>query len=148
MNGQQAKIPFKNEGDACFDVIATSVKHTPKYIEYGLGFKTEMPPDVEAIIRPRSSISNKDLVLANSVATIDSGYRGEWKLRYKLSAPNFLYYKERGLPDPKYSPEIYKVGDKIAQVSFKFVNDVEFEKVEMIESDTDRGEGGFGSTGN
>jgi dUTP pyrophosphatase len=146
LTNSKAKIPFKNDGDNCYDVVATSIRHTPKYIEYGLGFKTELPENVEAVIRPRSSISNKDVTLINSPGTIDSSYRGEWKLRFKLAAPNFLYFKLMGQEDPKYDPDIYEVGDKIAQVSFRISNDVEFEETE-IEVDTERGSEGFGSTG-
>ena len=83
-----AVIPNKandDKGNACYDVVATSItiNSNDNYIEYGLGFATEFSSDWECQIRPRSSISKYDLTLANTPGTIDSNYRGEWKVDLK-----------------------------------------------------------------
>ena len=72
------------------------------------------------------------MILSNSVGIIDSGYRGELQATFK---------KENGLDSLAY-----KVGDKIAQIMIIPHPEVEFEEADEL-SDTDRGEGGFGSTG-
>ncbi len=79
-----AKIPtYANPGDAGMDIYATSMKFTEDYIEYGTGLSFEVPEGYVMLIFPRSSISNKDLVLSNSVGVLDSGYRGELRFRFK-----------------------------------------------------------------
>jgi len=144
----KAKLPTKStESAACYDVIATSINHNERYVEYGLGFSTEIPEGYVGKIFPRSSISNYDLTMCNSVGVIDSDYRGEWKVRFKLAAPNFIYMDSEYI-DPDTMPEkLYDVGDKIAQISFEKLTDVEFIESESL-METERGSGGFGSTGN
>lgn len=68
--------------DACADLTATSITHDGKYVEYGTNMKMLAPEGFFGLVFPRSSISNYDLVLANSVGVIDE-YTGEWKLRFK-----------------------------------------------------------------
>jgi dUTPase len=68
--------------DACADIVATSITFDGKYVEYGTNLKMLPPKDYFGAVFPRSSISNYDLVLANSVGVIDD-YTGEWKLRFK-----------------------------------------------------------------
>jgi dUTP pyrophosphatase len=139
-----AKLPTKGTPSAAYyDVIATSITHTERYIEYGLGFSTIIPEGFVGKIYPRSSLSNYDLSIANSVGVVDSDYRGEWKVRFKLAAPNFLY--PIGIDTLEY--KIYQVGDKIAQIGFEKLTDVEFIKTETF-TETERGDSGFGSTGN
>ena len=52
---------------------------TGQYYEYGTGLGLEIPEGYVALLFPRSSISNTDHYLRNSVGVIDSGYRGEIK---------------------------------------------------------------------
>jgi dUTP pyrophosphatase len=133
---EDAQLPFKaTEDDACFDVVAVSREITDKYVEYGLGFSTGIPPRWEGVIRPRSSVSKYDLIMCNSPATIDAGYRGEWKVRFKMIKPNF---------NGDY--KIYEVGDKIAQITFQRVPEIEFKTVKELKG-SERGVGAFGSTG-
>lgn len=68
--------------DACADLVATSIIYDGKYIEYGTGVKILPPEGFFGAVFPRSSVSNYDLVLANSVGVIDD-YTGEWKIRFK-----------------------------------------------------------------
>jgi len=92
----------------------------------------EMPEGYVGLIFPRSSISKTDHYLRNSVGVIDSGYRGEIKIRMSTPLLGGVEYKE---------------GDRIAQLIIMKLPWVNIEEVEEL-SDTDRGEGGFGSTGN
>jgi dUTP pyrophosphatase len=67
---------YAKEGDACFDLTATSINLMDKYIEYGTGLAMEIPEGYVGLIFPRSSVTNKDLILKNSVGVVDSGL--EW----------------------------------------------------------------------
>lgn len=126
----EAKIPeYAKEGDAGMDVFAVSKEKNEKYVEYGTGLAFEIPENHAMLIFPRSSLSKKDLVLANHVGVLDSGYRGELKLRFK-----------------KVGEEIYGVGDKIGQIMILPYPKIEFQESSELSS-TSRGDGGFGSTG-
>ena len=132
-----AKIPtYANPGDAGMDIYATSMKFTEDYIEYGTGLSFEVPEGYVMLIFPRSSVSNKDLVLTNSVGVLDSGYRGELRFRFKK-------LREPG----KLRMDLYNPGDKIGQIMIIPYPTIEFEEVESL-SDSVRGVGGFGSSGN
>ena len=81
-----AVIPYRaNNNDAGVDLVATSLIKSNSYWEYGTGLAVEIPSHMVGLIFPRSSISNTCHFLLNSVGVIDSGYRGEIKLR--LSKP-------------------------------------------------------------
>ncbi len=132
-----ARIPKKaTPGSAAFDLYATSVTPSEEqqyygYMEYGTGIGVEIPEGYVGLVYPRSSISKTGLILANGVGVIDSDFRGEIKLRFKYIRDSILYH----------------VGDKIGQIMFVKLPNVEFEEVDELES-TDRGDGAFGSTGN
>lgn len=96
------------------------------------GLYIQLTDDIEAQIRPRSGMSIKHgITLVNAVGTIDSDYRGE----IKLAVINL-------------SKEPYTInsGERIAQMIISKYEKIELTEVETIE-DTDRGSGGFGSTG-
>lgn len=79
----KTELPEKaHETDACADLVATNITFDHKYVEYGTGLKMLPPEGYFGIIFPRSSISQYDLTLANSVGIIDE-YTGEWKIRFK-----------------------------------------------------------------
>lgn len=130
-----SKLPVKGSLDAaCYDVYAHSSDYTyPGKVTYNLGFATEIPKGYRAVIVPRSNLSKHKWVLGNSIGIIDSDYRGEWMVNF---------HSLRG----DYQTPPYAVGERIAQVYFEPILDVEFEEVDDI-SDTQRGSGGFGSTG-
>lgn len=133
---EQSKLPVKGSlNAACYDVYAHSIKvERPDKIIVGLGFSTEIPPGFKGILVPRSSIAKTNWFLANSIGIIDADYRGEWMMVLK-TVGSVIY---DALP--------FGVGERCAQIYFEKVNDVEIE--ETIElSDTERGSGGFGSTG-
>jgi dUTP pyrophosphatase len=126
----EAVMPkYAHPGDGGMDVYAISKVETDKYIEYGTGLAFEMPSDHVMLLYPRSSVSNMDLTLANSVGVLDSGYRGELKLRFRKSGD-----------------AIYEIGDKIGQILVLPFPLIEFEETDEL-SESVRGEGGFGSSG-
>lgn len=140
---KNAVIPqFKHPGDAGKDVIATSCKYNPKYdrFEYGLGFATEIPLGYECVIRPRSSNTKTNAYLPNSVGTVDAGYRGEWKVFYKLRTP-ITDVKDIDLIERVHAP--YKVGDAVAQVMLQRVEDWEFVETDELENSERGSDGGL-----
>ena len=130
-----AVIPkYAHDTDAGLDLVATSLDYNPTYdfFEYGTGLAISIPEGHVGLIFPRSSISKMDLTLANSVGVIDSGYTGEIMFRFKSIGD--------GLQD------LYSVGDKIGQLIIMPYPKVEFEEVDDL-GESERGSGGFGSTG-
>ena len=96
------------------------------------GLSFEIPVGYELQVRPRSGLSLKTgLVVINSPGTIDSDYRGELKILIANLSPH----------DEKISH-----GMRIAQMVLAPVIQAKFEYSEYL-STTQRGEGGFGSTG-
>jgi dUTP pyrophosphatase len=129
-----AVIPtYAKSGDAGMDLVATEIiSNTTFDVTYGTGIALEIPEGFVGLIFPRSSIRKYELALSNSVGVIDSGYRGELQATFKRT--NTLF------------PEAYKVGDRIAQIMIIPHPPIEFVEVEEL-SNTERGAGGFGSTG-
>ena len=133
----ESNLPSKStKGSAGFDIHMPSdgiVYHSArKAIKVPLGFKTEIPEGYSAIIMPRSGVGAKEgLALNNTIGLIDSDYRGEWVafLRLNDEGQNFTW----------------KENERILQFFLVKTPNIEVELVDSI-SDTDRGEGGFGST--
>lgn len=133
----EAVIPtYAKHGDAGMDITATSMEVTEDYISYGTGLKFEIPEGYVGLLFPRSSVSKKDLSLANAVGVLDSGYRGEVSFRFKRTTDGNQFK----------TPKIYAVGEKIGQITILPFPQVEFEESEEL-SETERGTGGYGSTG-
>jgi dUTP pyrophosphatase len=132
-----AVIPkYAKSGDAGMDIVATSMIITDSYIEYGTGLSFEIPEGFVGLLFPRSSISKKFLTLSNSVGVLDSGYRGEVTFRFKYSSADNLSGDSR-----------YQIGDRIGQIIVMPFPNVYFEEVGEL-SDSERGSGGYGSSGN
>jgi dUTP pyrophosphatase len=123
---------YAKPGDAGMDMVATSLRKDEMYYEYGTGIVVEIPEDHVGLIFPRSSISNTKMVLSNHVGVVDSGYRGEIKFRFKKLAWD--------------NGTVYQIGDKIGQLLIIPIPYVELQEVDELSS-SDRGTGGFGSTG-
>lgn len=148
-----AVIPrYAKEGDAGLDLTATSI-YFDKYgnICYGTGLAFEIPEGYVGLIFPRSSICKEQLLLSNAVGVIDSGYRGEVSFKFKpsLALDNrqcVKYDDEKMWTIAVRQNDIYKVGDRIGQMIIMPYPSVEFEEVEEL-SETERGEGGYGSSG-
>lgn len=132
-----AVIPtYAKDGDAGMDLVATSIiSETPSEITYGLGIAMEIRDGYVGLIFPRSSIRKTRLQLSNSVGVIDSGYRGELQATFNKITTTIENQKND-----------YKVGDRIAQIVIIPHPQIQFEEVKEL-SDTQRGKGGFGSTG-
>jgi dUTP pyrophosphatase len=94
-----------------------------------------LPEDYEMEIRPRSSITKTKSVIQNAPGTVDEGYRGEIMVACR---------RVDCYDDPSYS-----VGDKVAQLLIRRRERIVWDQVKSLDDlgYTDRGDGGFGSTG-
>lgn len=129
----EAVVPaYAKPGDAGLDLTATSVSfdETTRKLSVGFGLAAEIPAGHVGLLFPRSSVHKTGMILSNCVGVIDSGYRGEIRS---------IFYVPAGAKP-------YVVGDRCAQLIV-----MPFPKVQIIEadelSDSERGTGGFGSTG-
>ena len=130
----EAVTPLPHSGgNAGIDLTAIAVNITDKYVEYDTGLALEIPEGHVGLIYPRSSVTNKDLMLKNSTGVIDSSYRGPVKFR-------FLRTKDD-------NSDIYKIGERIGQLIIMPYPQVTSITVVDELSSTERGSGGYGSTG-
>lgn len=132
-----AVIPtYAKDGDAGMDMTATRIiNETLDSITYGTDIAMEIPKGFVGLIFPRSSIRKTHLHLSNSVGVVDSGYRGEIQATFK---------KIQGVSNNAL--DNYKVGDRICQIMIIPHPSIIFIEVEELDN-TERGKGGFGSTG-
>lgn len=140
-------------GAACVDVIAHAIEYIPGSDEalVKLGFSLEIPTGYKVCLSPRSSFTKETWLMQNSPAQIDSDYRGELMLKFRAIPRKVVSVTGYGdlqkkQPQVLYSSFPYKVGDRVAQMWVEKVIDYTFIEVEEL-SVTERGEGGFGSTG-
>ena len=128
-----AVIPsYATAGDAGLDMVAVDLMDSIEQVVYMTGIAVEIPEGHVGLLFPRSSIRKYQLSLSNSVGVIDSGYRGEIQ---------FTFNKTSGPASQKY-----KIGERIGQlviIPYPIIEAVEVDEL----SDSERGEGGFGSTG-
>jgi deoxyuridine 5''-triphosphate nucleotidohydrolase (dut) len=128
---------YAKPGDAGLDISAVyhKIDADHNYIEYFTGLAVEIPEGHVGLLFPRSSVSKTDLALANCVGVVDSGYRGELTFRYKFAKEAYFASLKR-----------YQDGDRIGQLvimPYPTIEPIESEEL----SDTERGSGGYGSTG-
>ncbi len=99
------------------------------------GIAIAIPPGWEGQVRCRSSLAVKGMMLPNGVGTIDSDYRGELLVLSTWIGEGDSFQ--------------VSAGQRVAQVIFARVPEVVWEEVASVEElgKTERGEGGFGSTG-
>lgn len=130
----QAVIPtYAKDGDAGMDLTATSIIKDDEKVTYGTGLAVEIPAGYVGLLFPRSSVRKTDLSLSNCVGVIDSGFRAEVQATFtKLCG---------------YESVKYEVGDRVAQLIIMPYPQIELIEVDEL-TDTERGAGGFGSTGN
>jgi len=132
---ENAVLPVKaNHTDAAYDFTAVSehIDIVNRTLTYNLGWAVEIPPGHVGLLFPRSSIANKDIALANSVGVVDSGYRGELAAKFKNTVPT--------------RAKKYDVGDRVVQLIILPIPEVKLVVAETL-SESDRGVGGFGSSG-
>lgn len=147
-----AVVPTKaNPSDSGFDLIAINDGTIDEkgFIEYETGIAVQPPVGYYFELFPRSSISKYDLILANGIGVIDQGYTNSIKIRFKM--PNRFSYQSQNNENKSVAfypfANVYKKGDKIAQLILKKLEPVILVEVENL-SETVRGTGGFGSSGN
>ena len=133
---KDAVIPFyASEHAAGMDITATEVEVVDTkdygYIAYKTGLSMEIPVGYAGFLFPRGSISKTGVIMTNSVGVIDADYRGDVEARFKYIA----------------GTKKYDAGDRVAQIIILPFPTIEFEEVEEL-TQTERGEGGHGSTGN
>ena len=147
---KDAVIPkYAKQGDAGMDLVATSKEYDGDgNTVYGTGLAFEIPKGYVGLLFPRSSNAKTDLRLTNSVGVLDSCYRGEVMFKYRND--NFSNmsddYKVHLFNGNIAFTNEYNVGDRIGQILILPYPKIEFVEVEEL-SKTERGEGGFGSSG-
>ena len=132
----EAKIPkYAFPSDGAMDLYVTSVHQEGEFQNRmwvcGTGIAMEIPVGYVGLVFPRSSISKTDLFQRNAVGVIDSSYRGEITVK-------FGFYGN--------GKDKYDVGDRCGQIMIIPRPQVVFTEVDSLSS-TDRGSGGYGSTG-
>lgn len=134
-----AKLPRRELSSAGYDLFANESfrLHPEETKAVSTGVAVEIPAGYVGLVTPKSGLGhNQGIVLSNLTGVIDADYRGELKVclwnRNTLGQAN---YKE------------FAKGDKIAQLLIMPVLEMSVIEVDKL-SDTDRGDGGFGSTGN
>lgn len=167
---------YAHDGDIGMDVIVTDVKYDSYHdcFIYHTNFRCEAERGVGAFLMPRSSNYKSEAYLCNGIGLIDVyQYRGEWLFCYKnrdsietiiateaLTSWNTMPWYEKLFKSysnhrSKVSKEIfnniyayapYNIGDKAGQIVFMKFPEVGLIPTDQL-SDTERGEGGLGSTG-
>ncbi|GAG30340.1 unnamed protein product, partial [marine sediment metagenome] len=135
----RAIIPkYQSEGAAAFDMhalvdegqVITVNPHSQENLSTGIAMA--IPQGYELRVSPRSGHSFKHMIsIRNSPGIIDSDYRGEIKVAFVNNSDNIF---------------VINPGDRICQVKLSLAPRAIFEEVEDLE-ETERGSGGFGSTG-
>lgn len=136
-----AKLPTRGtSGAAAYDLYA-NLPNGPVSVTAGqigvmipLGVYTELPPGWMGLICTRSGYAARGLFVVNAPGIVDEDYRGEWKIILGLLGGK---------------PVTINHGDRVAQVLLQPAETLDFEVVDSREelSDTQRGTGGYGSTG-
>jgi len=161
------------QGDAGYDIVAASEPQVIGSLYQGLYYKSishieydtqiNIEPEILGdgykfymLLYPRSSITKTNLVLANSVGVIDSGYRGNIKVCFKyimqpedmkiVEGKSFRGKESKGIVTSIDPRRIYQKGDKVAQLIPCKHNELTIDYVDSL-NNSDRGHKGFGSTG-
>jgi len=144
-------MPLKKiNTDFAYDLTAVSRKFVKTkfgyQVHYGLGFQTQMSTNQGMKIAPRSSISKTRLRLVNPEGIIDCSYRGEWIAIFDIIGSLSKTDLKKIDKENENIEGVYNIGDRVAQTYILNRIDIDFKKVEQLD-DSERGEGGFGSTG-
>lgn len=130
------RMPTRSHaGDAGWDLFSASdhVIQPGERTAIPTGIALAMPPGLVGLVHARSGRALRDgFALVNSPGVVDSGYRGE----LQVIAINL---------DPQVTIEIV-AGDRVAQLLFAYVPDVDFLEIEELPG-SGRGDAGFGSSG-
>lgn len=138
---EEAVIPsYAKPGDAGLDLTAVNYEYdefTDCHI-YGTGLAFEIPEGYVGLIFPRSSNRKTCAYMTNHVGVVDSGYRGEVMCSFKNRDRHDVSIPQLDKP--------YEVGERIAQFIIMPYPNIKFIESNKL-SETERGEGGHGSTG-
>lgn len=128
-----AVIPtYARDGDAGLDLTAVSFGFDEYHnFVYGTGLAFEIPKGYVGLLFPRSSNSKKDLILMDCVGVVDSGFRGEVTFKFRKIEKDAARYN---------------VGDRVGQMIIMPYPKINFIESEEL-SETERGFGGYGSSG-
>lgn len=134
-NTPEARLPSKaHESDACFDLYAAESEDIfpGDTVMVNTGFDIAIPEEHVGLVCSRSGNASRGLVVANAPGIVDAGYRGPLKV--------ILHNN---------SEDVWHVGhgDRIAQLMVQKVLPTICTEVYELDLDTDRGTGGFGSSG-
>lgn len=142
---EDGKLPVKgSEHAACFDCYARKIEiQNDGMVICYLGFATEIPEGYKGVITARSNITKTGWVLANGIGIVDSDYRNEWQARFRPIPEQLNPIIGEGYFNPTFP---YKINERVCQIYFEEVLNFTFEEVDNL-NDTERGLGGFGSTG-
>ena len=135
-----AVLPVKSHSeDAGFDLTASTVEHKAyphSQVIYGTGLAISIPENHVGLLFQRSSVRKYDLSLSNAVGVLDSGYTGEVSFTFNDISDG----------ESHHTTKMYKVGDRIGQLIVVPLSQFNIEEVDSLE-DSERGTGGFGSSG-
>lgn len=163
----EACLPqYMQANDSGMDLVATSkIFDADGNVVYGTGLAMEIPIGYVGFIFPRSSNAKKDLILSNSIGVIDPGYRGEIFLKFKPSgyfasepkegneyisgtvtdSYDFICFGKESIDDEDLVA-LYSIGDRVGQIIIVPRPTIEWDEVDEL-STTERGSGGYGSSG-
>lgn len=136
---EKAKLPIRKTSESAgYDICALENVSlirgaSPKMVSTGLSIEVESDTPVAIQLMERSSLATRGINLANGVGLIDKDYRGEYKVLLQNTTGADI--------------EHINAGDRIAQIVIVPIVTPDVEEVAEL-SETERGAGGFGSTGN
>lgn len=148
---------YAKKGDAGFDLRATEdvTIYPGETVMVGTGLAFEIPEGYNGEVRARSGMASKRMLAPiNEPGTVDAGYRGEVMVPLHNYAPSSIWeteFFESGVIKTRLFPnndgiQHVKRGERIAQMVIAPVETCEFVEVDEL-SETERGDGGFGSSG-
>jgi len=159
---ENAKPPKRMSKKAVgFDFYAEEIiRETPTDIWYRTGYGIDIPDDCFCDLRARSSVAETGLFLANGAGVVDPDYQGEVQFRFYKVREDTRTFQDRRFEHDRVDKrngatyqrrvDIYKPGDRIGQLIVVKAATRRFTGVEVVEDfteATERGGGGFGSTG-
>lgn len=156
-----AKIPMRaSEHAGAYDVYATEIiKESEDCYLVKIGWEIEFSDGWKLCIAPRSSITKTKWNIQNTPGIGDADFRGEYSIRFRAFPEGWrqsisVGHSEEFRDDVEFRENIltypsfpYEVGERIAQIWFEPIHVVNFIETEKL-SETKRGNGGYGSTGN
>ena len=137
-----------------WDIYASEIiKEADNFYKVKTGFALQPPTGYKITIVPRSSLTKTNWIINNSPILGDEDYTGEYEIRFRgipISYDNFIplgiIHSTNSSFNLVYDEFPFTIGDRIAQLYLEEVIDINFEVVNELQ-ETNRGSGGFGSTG-